>query len=128
MDTQALQLAGLYQVCDPDNRYIDSSQPTATLAEVLGGEVESVRVAALFRGWDSAEAAEADILAFLSVPDDTAYPSPIFDLDRPLDVVARIEYRDGSQGVFAATYGKVCLTGPDGAAWYLLWEERFPMP
>jgi hypothetical protein len=128
MGTEELQSSSLSHVCDPEDRHHDSSKPTATLAEVLDGEVESVRVVALFRGWDSAEAAEADILAFLSVPDDTAYPSLIFDLDMPLDAVARLTYTDGSEGVFAVTYGKVCLTDPEGAAWYLLWEDRFPMP
>jgi hypothetical protein len=128
MDPEELRLSGLYQVCDPENRYLDSTQPVSTLAEVLGGKLESLHVVALFGGWDSAAAAERDILAFLSGPDEQASPSPIFALDFPLDVVARIAYQGGGVGVFAASRGKVCLTGPNGAAWYIQWAERFPTP
>jgi hypothetical protein len=95
LDTEDLRRAGLYQLCDPQERSIDTSRLPVALAEALGAEIEDVTVAALFRGWGEPASAEADILAFLAVPDDTAYPYPIFDLDRPLDVVARIRYRGG---------------------------------
>jgi hypothetical protein len=123
-----LRLMGLYQVCDPAGRTFSIEAPKATLSAALAGKVETVSIIALFKGWESDEQARQDITKFLSDPDLEASPSALFQLDFPLDVVAALDYEDGSRGVLAASLGKVCLRNRNGKAWYLQWEERFNVP
>jgi hypothetical protein len=124
-----LLLSGLYDVCDPQGRSFKlESGPSSRLADVLDEGTVTVEAVLFSPGWDTPEAAGQDILAFLSNPDEEASPTPIFALDFPLDLVAKLTYADGSEGVFAASLGKVCLTDRKGRAWYLQWAERFPSP
>lgn len=122
---QPVPAGGIYNLCDPQ---LGSSAPDtqATLGEILNGEIADIYIDQLYDGWLTKSQAEADLLAVLGEGSIQASSAPLWNLDFPVDLVATITYRDGTQRVAAVARWRVCFQDQAGKPWYFEWEDRLP--
>ncbi|MCX7805733.1 MAG: DUF5329 domain-containing protein [Planctomycetota bacterium] len=119
--------AGLYQVIKPRQDAGGGRDPAPRLSEATGGRLpKKVTVDSLFGGWKNKADAERDLLAALTAEGLRVHAEPMWNLDRPLNLVGTVEYDDGSTGRIATAGWRVGFEDGRGGTWYFQWEERIP--
>lgn len=118
----------IYTICDPQ---IGSSSPVvdetmAALGDILNDEIADVYIDQLNDGWLNKKQAEDDLLALFAESDIEASPNPLWNMAMPVDLVATITYRDGTQRVAAVAGWRVCFQDKAGKPWYFEWGDRLP--
>lgn len=125
---QPVAAGGIYNLCDPQlggtASGVDDTQ--ATLGEILNGEIADIYIDQLYDGWLNEGQAEADLLALLGEGSIQASSGPLWNVDFPVDLVATITYRDGTQRVAAVAGWRVCFQDKAGQPWYFQWDDRLP--
>lgn len=92
----------------------------ASISELLGGPVNVVRIRSYGAHWKNFDDVRKHVIKVLQTQTGTIYPGQVWDEMVLADVVAGIQFSDGSEGVFEESGGHVCFTNHSKAA---LWAR-----